>query len=150
MLYNVRYEIAASEMMESNMSDLEIYIMKQFAKYDKDDTGDISIKDCEAALNECKQVNLTTFQIHILLGLSDCDGDGTVPYKQFAAVCKEFIEKSFSFEALCNKAKIAKNAEKTMPKVHKESENMDAIEIFRTFKKYDRNMNGTLEFAEYT
>jgi hypothetical protein len=24
------------------------------------------------------------------------------------------------------------------------------MELFRTFKKYDRNMNGTLEFKEYT
>ena len=24
------------------------------------------------------------------------------------------------------------------------------MELFRTFKKYDRNMNGTLDFAEYT
>jgi len=27
---------------------------------------------------------------------------------------------------------------------------MDKIELFRTFKKYDRNMNGTLDFSEYT
>ena len=27
---------------------------------------------------------------------------------------------------------------------------MDKIELFRTFKKYDRNMNGTLDFEEYT
>ena len=24
------------------------------------------------------------------------------------------------------------------------------MELFRTFKKYDRNMNGTLDFSEYT
>ena len=27
---------------------------------------------------------------------------------------------------------------------------MDQMELFRTFKKYDRNMNGTLDFKEYT
>ena len=33
---------------------------------------------------------------------------------------------------------------------HPVTKDLDVIELFRTFKKYDRNMNGTLEFAEYT
>ena len=32
MLYNVRYEIAVSEMMESRMSELEAEIRKEFTK----------------------------------------------------------------------------------------------------------------------
>mmetsp|Transcript_11577 Transcript_11577/g.17495 ORF Transcript_11577/g.17495 Transcript_11577/m.17495 type:complete len:345 (-) Transcript_11577:439-1473(-) len=103
MLYNVRYEIAVSEMMENNLSKLEIAILKEFQSYDKDDSQEISIQDCEAALQRCKQVNLTPFQIHTLLGLSDCDGDGQVNYKPFAAICKEFIEESYLFEAMAKK-----------------------------------------------
>ena len=34
--------------------------------------------------------------------------------------------------------------------IHQSLEKLDEIEMFRTFKKYDRNMNGTLEFPEYT
>ena len=34
--------------------------------------------------------------------------------------------------------------------IHPANENMDIVELFRTFKKYDRNMNGTLDFKEYT
>ena len=33
---------------------------------------------------------------------------------------------------------------------HPAAKDLDHIELFRTFKKYDRNMNGTLDFAEYT
>ena len=33
---------------------------------------------------------------------------------------------------------------------HPAAQNLDHIELFRTFKKYDRNMNGTLDFTEYT
>jgi Ca2+-binding EF-hand superfamily protein len=33
---------------------------------------------------------------------------------------------------------------------HKEAVNLDKVELFRTFKKYDRNQNGQLEFSEYT
>ena len=34
--------------------------------------------------------------------------------------------------------------------VHRTNKNLDKMELFRTFKKYDRNMNGTLSFSEYT
>lgn len=54
MLYNVRYEIAVSEMMESNMSDLEIHINKEFAMEDQDDTGIITVQQCGEALRRCK------------------------------------------------------------------------------------------------
>jgi len=43
MLYNVRYEIAVSEMMESNMSEIELNITKEFLNEDKDDSGEITI-----------------------------------------------------------------------------------------------------------
>ena len=33
---------------------------------------------------------------------------------------------------------------------HPAGEGLDLLELFRTFKKYDRNMNGLLEFSEYT
>ena len=33
---------------------------------------------------------------------------------------------------------------------HPDCKNFDQIELFRTFKKYDRNRNGVLEFSEYT
>lgn len=54
MLYNVRYEIAVSEMMESNMSEIEIHIVKEFLHEDIDDSGEISILGAEKALNRCK------------------------------------------------------------------------------------------------
>ena len=43
MLYNVRYEIAVSEMMENNMDDMEIFILGELAEEDKDDNGTITI-----------------------------------------------------------------------------------------------------------
>ena len=33
---------------------------------------------------------------------------------------------------------------------HPAAKDLDHLELFRTFKKYDRNMNGTLDFGEYT
>jgi hypothetical protein len=34
--------------------------------------------------------------------------------------------------------------------IHTVNETLDSIELFRTFKKYDRNMRGFLDFSEYT
>ena len=39
MLYNVRYEVAVSEMMENNMGTMEVFIRSEMAREDKDDTG---------------------------------------------------------------------------------------------------------------
>jgi hypothetical protein len=61
MLYNVRYEIAVSEMMESNMTDLERNIIKEFAHEDTDDSGEISVLQAEEAMSRCKSLNLTPF-----------------------------------------------------------------------------------------
>ena len=61
MLYNVRYEIAMSEMMDNNMGELEYYIIGEFAKEDHDDTGIIDVQHCQEALKRCKKLNLTTF-----------------------------------------------------------------------------------------
>ena len=114
MLYNVRYEIASSQMMEQNMDDLSAYIYKEFRMEDKDDNGEITIQQCERALHRCKQLNLTPLQIHILLGLSDCDGDGMIPYKQFSLVCKEFIDEAFKFDTMIDMEKMFKIADQEM------------------------------------
>lgn len=152
MLYNVRYEVAVSEMMENNMDSMELFIRSEMAREDKDDTGWITIQQCEVAMNRCKKLNLTPFQIHILLGLSDCDGDGQVPYTQFAKVAKQYINDSFQFDQMCMKQKILEKKMKQpdFSTKHTASQNLDKVELFRTFKKYDRNMNGTLDFSEYT
>jgi len=39
MLYNVRYEIAVSEMMDYNMTDIAMFIRQEFAREDKDGSG---------------------------------------------------------------------------------------------------------------
>lgn len=37
-----------------------------------------------------------------------------------------------------------------MTESHPANKDLDKMELFRTFKKFDRNMNGTLSFSEYT
>lgn len=61
MLFQVRFEIAVSEMMDSNMTEIEYFIRSEFAKEDKNDSGVISIQACGEALRRCKKLNLTPF-----------------------------------------------------------------------------------------
>lgn len=105
MLFNVRYEIAVSEMMESDIGEgsLEMTIRQEFAKHDPDDDGYLTIQQCDHALKHCKKLNLTPFQIHVLLGMSDCDGNGIVPYKEFAKIIEEFINENFKFVDMVKK-----------------------------------------------
>ena len=83
------------------MSDVESEILKEFNKESAD--GIINVKQAENALQRCKFVNLTPFQIHILIGLSDCDGDGIVEALKFAKICADYIEVEFNFDAMCKK-----------------------------------------------
>lgn len=108
MLYNVRYEIACSELMETGISELEEELISIFRKYecDKNHPGKISIKDGEKALQSCKLLSLTPFQIHVLLGLSDCDGDSLLEYIPFAKICVDYIDNEFRFEILAKKSEI--------------------------------------------
>lgn len=105
MLFNVRYEIAVSEMMECDIGEgsLEMTIRLEFAKLDPDDDGYLTIQQCDTALKHCKKLNLTPFQIHVLLGMSDCDGDGVVAYKEFSKIIEEFINENFKFEDMVKK-----------------------------------------------
>lgn len=55
------------------------------------------------------------------------------------------------FSTLLKKSEIMGNIKKSDgPIKHPQAETLDEMELFRSFKKYDRNMNGTLDFNEYT
>jgi Ca2+-binding EF-hand superfamily protein len=65
-------------------------------------------------------------------------------------VVKAAIDARFKFDKIVNKVKLHEKNEHLIKKHHPVSESLDEMELFRTFKKYDRNMNGVLEFSEYT
>ena len=75
-----------------------------------------------------------------------------IKYAEFAKTCSDYIRESYTFETQIQKDVLLKPLMKEEPEamIHPASQNLDHIELFRTFKKYDRNMNGTLDFTEYT
>ena len=81
--------------------------------------------------------------------MSDCDGDGYVNYIEFVNVCIKYINENFQFQQMIRKKELHDINKSEIKTKHRVVEELDEMELFRTFKKYDRNMNGTLEFSEY-
>ena len=105
MLYKVRYDIAQSELMETGISSLQTELLFQFRKYeDKEHPGTISVAQAEQARLKIKTLSLTPFQLHCLLGLSDCDGQGMIDYVPFAKIAVEYVESELKFETLVKKS----------------------------------------------
>ena len=73
------------------------------------------------------------------MGLSDCDGDGFVPYRKFSKLCVEYIDEHLKFDKLVKKQNLVKLNQSKIEVKHKQVVQLDEMELFRTFKKYDRN-----------
>ena len=62
MIYQVRFDIAMSELMETEISELEKELVHVFRQREHADSpGQISISQTEDALRNCKLLNLTPF-----------------------------------------------------------------------------------------
>lgn len=61
MLYNVRFEIAMSEMMESNINDFHYNLRQNLLQFDVLKIGKITAQECQEALRVCKKLNVTPF-----------------------------------------------------------------------------------------
>jgi hypothetical protein len=98
--------------MDSQIDELEALILKEFIQEDLHHSGEINVRQAEKALHRCKALNLTPFQIHTLLGLSDCDKHSNFDYKEFAKVCVDFINDQMKFSVLVKKSEIFNNMKK--------------------------------------
>ena len=85
-----------------------------------------------------------------MLGSSNCNGEGMVPYKEYAQVCQEFIDENYRFESQIKKNELFEIHKSEINEQHQGAKELDKFELFRLFKKFDRNQNGTLDFSEYT
>jgi hypothetical protein len=80
--------------------------------------------------------------------MSKPDQKQMVAYKQFALAAAGLIEEFFSTKSVCEKVQLIQNG------IFKQREDLGHIpltplELFKIFKKYDRDYNGFLELEEY-
>jgi len=60
-LYDVRFELARSRLMDTSLEKLNVLLIQEFMKYDPENTGLISITQIKKALFSSKHTNLTPF-----------------------------------------------------------------------------------------
>ena len=149
MIHEVRFQIANSKIMDFSKDILEAKIMEMFLKYDDNNDDLILIGTASDCLRECKYLSLTLFQINILLGLTDPNMQGILPFKKFVPLCVDHIQSMFFYKPIFQKSMILASEKEHIDLTHAASAEFDPIELFRTFQRYDRNQNGTLDFGEY-
>ena len=102
-LYDVRFELAKSRLMDINIKKLpNEYFLQSGMPVDSE--GKMSMKDVKQILVDSKELILTSGQVFILLGHANVYHDGTIDALEFGETVKELIERMFSTEALRRKA----------------------------------------------
>jgi calmodulin len=146
-LFDVRFELAKSRISESNMNFMQKSLVEECKKYDTTSNGKIHITQMREVLRNSKFVALSPFQIHIVLGQSELDDNKCINYQKFTFRVKEMIDNVFSVDALSHAADLVK--EGTVKEDDIEQTYISNLDLFKIFKKYDKNMNGYLELDEY-
>ena len=62
-LYDVRFELAKSKLMDTNITKLQEHLISLFEVYDEDKTGKIHLLKIQEALGHSKKLVLTPYQI---------------------------------------------------------------------------------------
>ena len=112
-----------------------------------DPSGKIDIPSLRYILLHSKFISLTPFQIHILLGQAEQDEERKVDYANFSFIIKEMVNNVFSFDSLSTAAELVKMG--TVKQEDVEDTYISNLDLFKIFKKYDKNLNGFLELDEY-
>lgn len=90
-LFEIRYEIARSRLLETNLTNIGEEILEKCKQIDSKNTGLVQIGSLREVLNHCKKINLSPFQMQMLVGMSDPDDENNVDYKKFAYSASEMI-----------------------------------------------------------
>ncbi len=79
-LFEVRYELARSRLMDTNLDKLSDYLVHEFATHDLKKTGVITITQSKNALFSSKHTTLTPMQVFTLIGMAKPDAHGFLNY----------------------------------------------------------------------
>jgi len=128
-LFDVRYELAKSRLMDTALDKLTNNLINEFSTYDTHKVGKISITQVKKALFNSKYTSLTPFQVFSLIGMSHPDAEGYVNYVEFAKICKELIDELFSMKSITEKAVMIENKQ-YIPPLNLEELDVTALELF--------------------
>lgn len=146
-LFNVRFELAKSQILESNMDHVQKSLIEECKKIDIKHKGKIHINQMNDVLRNSKFIVLSPFQIHMVLGQAELDELRFVNYSNFVIKVKEMIDSVYSLDAISDLADMIAS-QKVKPE-EVEQTYISNLDLFKLFKQYDLNMNGYLELDEY-
>ena len=102
-LYDVRFELAKSRLMDINIKKLpNDYFIKSGKPVDAE--GRMSMADIKKILVDSKELILTPGQINILIGHANVYHDGTIDAMQFGSDLHSLVERMFSTDAIRRKS----------------------------------------------
>jgi Ca2+-binding EF-hand superfamily protein len=81
------------------------------------------------------------------MGTSFPDASGAVNYKVFSAKARDMIDELFTLDKLMLTADLITAGQVSLEKVP--GAEITNLELFKLFKRYDKNLNGVLEINEY-
>lgn len=145
-LYDARFELAASRIMDTDLETIEESVVAECDKVAAN--GKCHLSQLRRILTNHKSLCLTPFQLALLCGFADTDvATGMLDYQKFAAHLSGWITEIFSVDALRRKAQLVQLGhfnpkEINMPKYN---ENY----LFAVFRECDRDANNFLEWKEY-
>lgn len=146
-LFNVRFELAKSQILESNMDNIQKSIIEDCKVIDKTKNGKVHINQMNDILRNSKFVVLSPFQIHMVLGQAELDEKRFVNYQNFVIKVKEMIDSVYSLKAMADLAEMIESEKIKEDDI--EQTYISNLDLFKLFKQYDLNMNGFLELDEY-
>ncbi len=104
-LYDARFELAASRIMDTDLETIEDTIIEECEKVAVN--GKCSLGQLKSILRNHKSLCLTPFQLALLCGLAKIDkATGMLDYTSFAANISHWITEMFSIDAMRRKAQL--------------------------------------------
>ena len=114
-LYDARFELAASRIMDTDLETIEETVVAECDKVAVN--GKCHLSKLRWILTNHKSICLTPFQLALLCGFADTDVDtGMFDYKSFAANLSGWITEIFSIDALRRKSQLVQLGHSTQKK----------------------------------
>ena len=146
-LYRTRFDLMDSRIMEMNLEIMDKIVLDACAAQSADGKL-VTLPQLRKALQCCKQLTITPFQVSLLMGFSKPDSNAMVDFAAFAPICAEKIRSMFKIEAVRRKAQLCavgqfRTSDVKMPAKY------NAGSVFAVFRDKDVDRNGFLEWLEY-
>lgn len=145
-LYDVRFDLARSRIMDINIKKLGDDFFTS-AGFEVDENGWMPIENVRKIITDSKQLTLTPCEINLILGLANHNEDGKIEIAHFQGLFARVVTNMFGIDARRRKAILVQSGQ-FRPSQVSMPEYQD-LELFRVLREFDENDKGFLEPLEF-